>query len=72
MNLDLIQVTPMVDLTLITSCYLCDSSDLKIIFSTNNICLTGFFPKKDDPDPLATQLPWSVAPTVITFKWLSG
>lgn len=56
MNLDLIQVTPMVDLTLITSCYLCDSSDLKIIFSTNNICLTGFFPKKDDPDPLATPI----------------
>jgi len=46
----------MVDLTLITSCYLCDSSDLKIIFSTNNICLTGFFPKKDDPDPLATPI----------------
>lgn len=46
----------MVDLTLITNCYLCQSSNLKIVFSTDNICLTGFFPKKDDPDPLATPI----------------
>lgn len=56
MNLGLVQDIPMGDLSLITHCYLCESSNLKIVFYTDNICLTGFFPKKDDPDPIATPI----------------
>jgi len=38
----------------ITSCLLCDSSNLKKIFSVDEVCLTGYFPLKNENDPIKT------------------
>ena len=38
----------------ITSCLLCDSTNLKKIFSVDEVCLTGYFPLKNENDPIKT------------------
>lgn len=43
----------------ITSCLLCNSNNLKKIFSVGEVCLTGFFPLKNENDPIKT--PVSIA-----------
>ena len=38
----------------ITSCLLCGSTNLKKIFSVDEVCLTGYFPLKNENDPIKT------------------
>ena len=38
----------------ITSCLLCDSTNLKKLFSVGEVCLTGYFPLKDENDFIKT------------------
>jgi len=38
----------------ITSCFLCCSTNLKKIFSVDEVCLTGYFPLKNENDPIKT------------------
>ena len=38
----------------ITSCLLCNSTNLKKIFSVDEVCLTGYFPLKNENDPIKT------------------
>ena len=38
----------------ITSCLLCRSINLKRIFSVDNVCLTGYFPLKNENNPIKT------------------
>ena len=38
----------------ITSCLLCGSIKLKKIFSVDEVCLTGYFPLKNENDPIKT------------------
>ena len=38
----------------ITSCFLCNSNNLKKIFSVDEVCLTGYFPLKNENDPIKT------------------
>ena len=38
----------------IERCFLCNSSKIEKIFSVEEVCLTGYFPLKDEKDPLNT------------------
>ena len=38
----------------ITSCLLCNSTNLRKIFSVDEVCLTGYFPLKNENDPIKT------------------
>jgi len=38
----------------VMSCFLCNSQDLKKIFAVDEVCLTGYFPLKNESDPIKT------------------
>ena len=40
----------------IDSCVICESSSLDPIYQVGNICLTGYFPLSEEPNPLATPI----------------
>jgi 2-polyprenyl-3-methyl-5-hydroxy-6-metoxy-1,4-benzoquinol methylase len=44
------------NISIISKCIICNSNNLSTLFSAENICLTGYFPLANSPDPLATPI----------------